>query len=908
MTTMLPKAARDALRLALIAGVSVGVLAAQNTTATPPTTTVKKDEEKSVVLEKFEVTGSRVKRLDVETPQPVVVYTAQSIEDAGYRTIGDFVQSLPFNSGSANSIFQGSSFTRGAVTANPRGLGSNRFLTLVNGRRAVTYALTNSFNQSVFDFNSIPSSAVDSIEFLKDGASAIYGSDAITGVMNIKLKKNYTGLRTDTYVGNTIGHDSLVKSASILAGAQSGKTSILVTANYQGGNSSYIRDYDRSKTTNYLATVGPAKGANLNSSANFPANLTLTAAQATAAGFTGGSGSYVLSGGVPTANPTRSQFVRVTTIPNENRYDFAQTFQLNPDYDYISYYTKLNHEFSDKLSLFIEVSGSNNLTKFGFTPSVIQSTQNAGTGPTGLLNVPANNPYNPLGIDLTNFLYRTNFGPARQFDTESSGGNYLVGLKGDLNADWSWEIGTAYGYGVVSTTTRNQIRAVDLQNALNGTTRATALNPFGPSDNAALVNNLFTISNASAKVLSYGTDLTLGGTISQFSLPGGEIGIAAGGEVRKDKLDTRPDTAAYVGSGGGLPLTGSRSVKSAYVEVSIPVLKSVEFQIAGRHESYSDFGKTNKPKFGGKLRVPENNFADIILRASYSKSFKAPDLGRLYASQTVGFSSTVLTDPLRPQDPATQFRSVTGGNPNLQPEEGRIQYIGTVIEMPKSVKNAWLKGFSFSADFFNYRIDDVITTPSIQFLLTAQGRSQFPDAIVRDNSTENPGPIRSIFATPRNLASQNYKGYDFELIHKSPDTRIGKFETTIRATLIREISSDAGTGAGSFSNQGLWNNPRLNMTGQVRWTNKDWSAAVFANRTGQYFNDFYHGLGENAQTLINPSVSYKGLWNTTFTVGANNVLDREPPINGRETTGFDPNTYGNFVTGRFIYLRVSKEF
>ena len=908
MKTMLLKAARDALRLALIAGVSVGVLAAQNTTATPPITTEKK-EEKSVVLEKFEVTGSRVKRLDVETPQPVVVYTAQSIEDSGYRTIGEFVQSLPFNSGSANSIFQGSSFTRGAVTANPRGLGSNRFLTLINGRRAITYALTQSNNNSIFDFNSIPSSAIDSIEFLKDGASAIYGSDAITGVLNIKLKKNYTGLRTDMYVGNTIGHDTLVKSASVLAGAQTGKTSIFITANYQGGNSSMIKDYDRSKTTNYSA-LGANKGSNLNSGANWPANLTLTAAQATAAGFTGGSGSYVLTGGKPTANPTRSQFERVAVLPNENRYEFAQTFQLNPDYDYISYYTRLNHEFSDKLSLFIEVSGSNNLTKFGFTPSVIQSTQNPGTGPTGALNVPANNPYNPLGIDLTNFLYRTNFGPSRAFDTESSGGNYLVGLKGDLNADWSWEIGTAYGYGVVATTTRNQIRAVDLQAALNGTTRTTALNPFGPSDNAALVNNLFTISNASSKVLSYGTDLTVGGTISQFSLPGGEIGVAAGGEVRKDKLDTRPDTAAYVGSGGGLPLTGSRSVKSAYAEISLPVLKSLEFQVAGRHESYSDFGKTNKPKLGGKFRVPENKFVDLVLRGSYSKSFKAPDLARLYSSQTVGFSSTVVNDPLRPQDPATQLRLVSGGNPNLQPEEGRVQYIGAIIEMPKSVKNAWLKGLSFSADQFNYRIDNVITSPSVNFLLTPQGRAQFPNAIIRDNSTENPGPIRSVFTVPVNLAQQTYQGYDFELLYKLADTRLGTFDTTIRGTYIREIGSNSGTGGGKFKNQGLYNNPRLNMSGTVRWNRKDWAAAVFVNRTGQYFNDGYTvaGWGENPSTIISPSVSYRGLWNTTFTVGAQNVMDQEPPVNGRETTGFDPNTYGNLVTGRFVYLRVSKEF
>jgi iron complex outermembrane receptor protein len=908
MDKKLLKVAFDALRLALVTGLGVGFLAAQTTT-TVPTTTTKKDVPETQVLEKFEVTGSRVKRLDVETPQPVVTYTAQMIEDSGYKTVGEFVQSLPFNSGSANSLFQGSSFTRGAVTANPRGLGSNRFLTLVNGRRAVTYALTNSANQSIFDFNSIPNSAIDSIEFLKDGASAIYGSDAITGVLNIKLKKNYTGLRTELYVGNTLGHDTLTKSASILAGAQTGKVSIFVTASYQGGNSSYLRDYDRSKTTDY-SSLGANKGANLNSSANYPANLTLTAAQATAAGLAGGSGSYVLTGGKPTTTPTKSQFARVTSIPNENRYDFAQTYQLNPDYDYVSTYSRINYDFSDKLSAFAEFTLGNNITKYGFTPSVIQSTQNAGTGPTGLLNVPANNPYNPLGIDLTNFLYRTSFGPPRKFDTESTGANYLVGLKGNINADWSWELGSAYGYGVVSTTTRNQIRAIDLQNALNGTTRATALNPFGPSDNQALVNGLFTISNASNKIVAYGTDLTVGGNISQFSLPGGEIGVAAGAELRKEKLDTRPDTAAYVGSGGGLPLTGSRTIKSAYAEVSLPVLKSLEFQIAGRHEQYSDFGKTNKPKFGGKLRIPENNFIDLVFRASYSKSFKAPDLGRLYASQTVGFSSTVLSDPLRPQDPATQLRIVTGGNPNLKPEEGRIQYLGTIIELPKSVKNPWLKGLSLAVDYFDYRIDNVISTPSSTFLLSTQGRAQFPNAIIRDNSTENPGPIQRIFAVPVNLAQQSYKGFDFELTYKLPNTRIGNFGSVIRATYLKDIASDSGLGGGNFHNAGLYNNPRLNMTGSVNWRLKNWGAAVYVNRTGQYFNDGYTatGWGENASTLVNPSISYRGLWNSQITVGASNVFGQEPPINGRETTGFDPGTYGNLATGRFLYVRVSKEF
>ncbi len=909
MNNMLPKAARDALRLALIAGVSAGVLAAQTTTATPPITTVKKDaSDTPQVIEKFEVTGSRIKRLDVETPQPVVTFTSASIEDSGYKTIGEFVQSLPFNSGQANSIFQANSFTRGAVTANPRGLGSNRFLTLVNGRRAITYALTNSFNQSIFDFNSIPLSAVDSIEFLKDGASAIYGSDAITGVMNIKLKKNYTGVRTELSAGNTIGHDSLIKSASVLAGAQTGKTSILVTANYTGGNSSFLKDYDRSKITDYSSAA--PKGINQTSTLNWPANVNLTAAQAAAAGFTTGSGLYVLSGGQPTANPTRSQFSLVAVAPAANRYEFSKTYQLNPDFDYFSAYTRVNHDFSDKLSAFFEVSVGNNITKYSFTPSVIQSTQNAGTGPTGLLNVPANNPYNPFGIDLTNFLYRTSFGETRKFDTVSSGANYLAGLKGNINADWSWEFGAAYGYGSVATTTLNQIRAVDLQAALNGTTRQTALNPFGPSDNQTLVNNLFQPSNSNNKIVAYGLDFTIAGTIPKFTLPGGEIGVSAGAETRKEKLETKPDTSAYVGSGGGLPLTGSRAVESAYIEVSLPVIKALEFQLAARHESYSDFGKTNKPKIGAKFRVPENKFVDLVLRGSYSEAFKAPDLGRLYASQTVAFSPTVLQDPLRPQDPATQLRLISGGNPLLQPEEAKVQYLGVVIGMPKSVKSSWLKNLTISVDHFAYRIDDIISSPSTAFLLSANGRAQFPFAIVRDNSTENPGPIRNIFTVPVNLAQQIYKGYDFEVDYKVTDTQFGNFGALLRATYIDVIASDSGLGGGQIKYQGTYATPRFNINGEFNWRKKDWGAAIFVNRTGDYFNDLHTvaGWGENPSTIINPSINYRGLWNSSITLGVQNVMDNEPPRNGYRVENADLNYYGNLATGRFVYIRVSKEF
>ena len=284
MNRPLTAAAIAAARFTVLAGMSIGFLAAAEPT---PSATDKKTEE-TKTLEKFEVTGSRIKRLDYETPAPVETFTVADIEAKGYVNIGDFLQSLPFNSGTANSIYQTASFQRGAATTNIRGLGAQRSLTLINGRRAVPYALQspNSGTRSVFDFNSLPAAAIESIEFLKDGASAIYGSDAITGVLNIKLKKNFSGLSTSLYYGNTLkssGGDTGTKQISIVAGAGSDKTKIVTAVDAKTANSNFLRDYGV-KTTDF-SYLGTNKGLNQNSTSNFPANLTLTRAQAASAGL-----------------------------------------------------------------------------------------------------------------------------------------------------------------------------------------------------------------------------------------------------------------------------------------------------------------------------------------------------------------------------------------------------------------------------------------------------------------------------------------------------------------------------------------------------------------------------------------------------------------------------------------------
>lgn len=918
MNTPLLSAANAAARIWLITILGAGAAVAQPTTTTTAASGTKSGETQ--VLEKFEVTGSRIKRVDYETPAPLETFSIPEIEAKGYTNIGDFMQSLPFNSGTANSIYQTSSFQRGASTTNLRGLGSQRFLTLVNNRRAVPYALSspNAGTRQVFDFNSLPAAAIESVEFLKDGASALYGSDAITGVLNIKLKKNFSGLSTSVYYGNTLkgsGGDTGVKQISLVAGSGAGKTKIITAIDAKMANSNFLRDYDV-KTTDY-SYLGTNKGSNLNSTLAFPSTLTLTRAQAAAVGMpfpnvaaTVNSWTYVIDGGQQTANPTRASFVPAPANPananaalpgNENRYNFSATYQLYPAYDYISNYTSFEHEINDNLKAFGEVIYSKNSTYYAFTPVPI-------TFLTDSLVLPANNPYNPFGVALNSLSSRAVFVPVRKFDVESTSANFLGGLRGNILGRWDWEAAVGSGFSNVSTVSRNAIRASTLQDALNGTTRATAFNPFGPSE-PSVIAGLTTVSPETARAEALSFDASVSGKL--FDLRAGSVGLAAGVEARNEKLQTNPDTAAYLGSSGGVPLSGKRTVTSQYLELTGPLYKSAEFgsaeiQLAGRHEHYSDFGDTTKPKVGVKVRLPDTRFVNLLVRASYSESFQAPVLALLHAKQTAAVSGTVLSDPLRPQDPPTQIRIVQGGNPNLLPEIGKVQYVGGVIEFPK------VRNLSLSVDFFDIRIKQYIVVPGSSYLLSATGRAQFPNAIVRDNSQGTPGPILRIESVPSNNpdAYQLYRGADYGIRYALRNTRVGNFQFAGTATQIFKRGTDSGLGAGFFNNAGYYFDPRWKATASTAWDYKDYGASLNADYIHHWFNDGYTvtGWGENPMTIVGAQIRYSGFWKSTVSIGASNLFDNRPSPNGRETTGISPNISGPATLGRFLYVRVRKEF
>ncbi len=873
------------------------------TPAIPASATVTETK----VLEPFEVTGSRVKRLDYETASPVVTYTAANIEEKGYATFGEFMQSLPYMNSTGVSEFTTASFVTGAVTINPRGLGSNRVLTLINGRRAIPYALTNSASgtpQTVFNFNSIPSSAIDRVEYLKDGASAIYGSDAITGVFNMILKKNYEGSSIDITLANAFDHDTLRKTVSVFTGLARDGWQITGGFTLSTRNSSFIKDYG--VTTTDYRHLGQ-KGLNMNSTIYHPSYLNLTAAQAAASGLGTAAGFYIVQGPDGVANPTKASFRYVGTstavFGNENRQDFANVTQLAPSSESGGGYASIIRQFNPHVTGFANVLFSRTLTHYelqpyGFTNSLAGIT------------LPATNPYNPTGLSFTGttttfpYLFRGHYLPKREVASNTL--STVAGLRGTTLRVWNWETAVSYAQNGTTRDT-DQIAAADLQAALNGTTRATAWNPFGPSDNPDIEKNLYTRSRGlDGDIDSLSYDASVNGTFYQLPWTGaGELGLAGGYEFRHDELSGNPEPKNFIGFTATTPFKGTRDIHSAYAELSVPVQKWLDFQFAARHERYSDFGNTTKPKAAAKLRLPNNRFLNVLLRGSYSESFKAPDIGQLYAPQSNATSSTTFLDPLRPQDAARAMPTTVGGNPDLKPEEGKVQYSGAVFEVPA------VKGLSFSVDFFDVQITNVITSLGASYLLSAEGRRLFPDKITREPTVNGvPGRITRIGTISGNLGLQLYRGMDYGVRYGLRNTRLGSFTFDASASQVIKKGSDAGTGAGFFNNTGLAFDVEWRYNYSLGWSYKNFSARVVADVVGKYFNDNWTaaGWGENAFTIVSPSVTYRGFRRTTLTLGVTNVFDHRPNPMGHRALGFDDRVYGANALGISGLFRVRREF
>ncbi|MEN9633227.1 MAG: hypothetical protein RL077_1631 [Verrucomicrobiota bacterium] len=903
------------------------------TFAQSPTTNSPAPATNPVKLEAFSVTGSRISKVQDATPQPIVEYSGADIANSGYASLGDFLQAQSFNSGGVGNLLQtsvtgvGLAFSRGASSLNLRGLGAGNSLILLNGRRTANHANPDSQGATVFDLKSVPLEAIERVEYLKDGASAIYGSDAITGVMNIILKKQFEGVAVETYFGRA-NHPPLVltRSFNVMAGAKNAKTSVLGSVTWFKQDGSLVSDYPRSPSQDF-SNLG-IKGKNNNSTQNFPGNINLTAAQATAAGLPARAGYYSITGGTPTTNPTLNNisfFGPAASIPasNLNKGGAKSLFPASENWNVLAY---LNHDFNDRLSAFFQVIGSRAHTQYVYGPtgardstvevstSFLTSIPNNPQGGTKnpSLIIPAGNPFNPFRVNLTSFTMLSSPDQPRNFDVVSEAETFLGGLKGKLGHEWTWEASGAYSQDIYTQYQAGSMIANDLQNALNGTLPGALgffYNPFGPSPKE-LVSKLYFDSLNLYKSYGYAADFLAAGPLIKMpnlfgATSSGVLSMAVGAEYHKDEIVGRPDSSNLIATNNGFPFYALRTVNSQFIEFDVPVLKQyLELQLAARRESYSDFGITNKLKlaFGSQW----TKFFKV--RGSYSESFKAPGLSQLYGGGRSGSDPTL--DPLNPALPSQKYFKVVRANPSLKPQQGQIYYLGGVVDASKIIAN-----LSFSIDYIDLKISDAIVP--ISTFTPDQFFKYFPNLVVR-NPTNN--QIMHFDMTPFNGVAYYYKGYDLGFDYLVKNRTLGKFKVSAQATRVLYLASDPGIGTGiqDFTGRYGFGGEVQKWTGNASlgWIYGKFNSTVSALVKGQCLQDASGTLAANTAWYINPialfnaTTTYQGPWNTSITLACNNLLNTEPPPDGvlRPYAGFDVASYGAWGMGRFVSIKLKKKF
>jgi outer membrane receptor protein involved in Fe transport len=895
-------------------------------------TDAKKDDV--VKMEKIEVLGTRVKRLDTETASPVQIFTADQIQATGYASMADVVRSLPFMNGQAlTPVDAGTSFTPGVNSFNLRGLGSNNTLVLLNGRRIAPYA-TPGFNgfMTVFDVNSIPDAAIESVSILKDGGSALYGSDAVAGVIDFRLKNDFVGGNAMLRMGNYIVTDGLIKHVAVTGGVVNAKTHIMVAASWHDEKSIYARDLGRSKDADKSSLANKANPRwqspmpasyfglpddpadvnyfdyfDLTSSMGYPGYASVPNVGST------------MTFSAPTDHPTAGN-----AVEGVHWYNFQETAGLFPDVRRYSFYTRMRHDFTPWLYGFTELSFSRTESQIDAAPTPINLAGENGLTPDESMYIPDYNAYNPWGVDITGGRRRLVEAGNRINDVVADTPRMLVGLGGAIVDDWSWEAGALYSKNTVTNRNLGSVADYKMQQALMGLTRlgdgSLAWDPTTPrSDRVyfnwfglneqAFANYLVMDNPVTASLQFWNYDAKASGSL--FDLPGGLAGLAVGAERRTEKLASAQtdlnQTGNIIGGSQGASFDGQRDITAIYAELSLPVVKWFEAQIAGRWEDYSDDGIKSKirPKVGLKFKP----LPWLVLRTSYSESFKAPDLAYLYTKGTTTFTSGQYIDPVTGNSDQLQIR--VGGNPNLKPETTDTYYGGIVIEPQTGL----LRGLTASFDFFYYKQKDLLAQltdffPYTYFLEQADmGNPLFAPMVVRapDNTLLY---IRDDYT---NISDRKYKGFDVEASYRWNSDRLGKFYVKANGTYLVSDKIDGDNIVGT------WLTARFNATVEFNWSYRDWTFNVFERYLGPRDHTMYLGYETDPdvdplylvytvkkQMLTNASIKYSGFHNMEITIGATNIFNQVAPLDPYDGTG---TTAGiNVLEPAFWYVRVSRNF
>src|SRR5690554_692134 len=796
-------------------------------------------------LETVTVTGSFIRRIDAETALPVTTLSREQLDMTGASTLSDALAYLPQSAGFDNSeTSTGPNAARGdAASINLRGIGSGNTLVLLNGRRIAPHPISEGVVPRLSaNINQIPFGAIERIEVLRDGASALYGSDAVAGVVNTILRRDYEGAEANLRYG-WVDEGSMSETSVNLLGGRNfndGRTNVMGFVGYYDREALPTRDKWFSRTGDLRERAGSTSTLWDNRSISGPYGNFLAGTAEVDGSFTsapapgmGGPAFHVApdgSGGVAAGSGS---------LPRDLRYDYTPEYVLLPETTRYQGFGAPNHRFASGIEAFAE----------GFYYRADSWTSNAtspmsGNSDNGIY-APASNYYNPFGTrfygpgtdnpDIAPMDVRINnyrpieLGP-RTADVASRAYQVSGGLRGYLG-DWDWEAGASYGSGKTRDDAGNMMRESALRERLARDT-PDAFNPFGgPGANSAEVLDAIRLSTWREGEASLGTvDFRMTGALME--LPAGYLQMATGVEYRRETFDDRRDAASNADDVIALSQTsnssGSRNVKSGFVEFSLPIFSDLnarpgfqrmELSLAGRAEHYSDFGTAAKPKVGFSWGPADW----LLLRGSYSEGFRAPTLAQVFVGEIVRRNAGT-PDPYRvdvvgnPADLGEESRQVVrGGNEDLGPEEAKQHSIGLVLQP------TFIEGLSLSLDYFKIRQNDVIDTYgesqqlALDDALRRAGDGSNP-AVVRLPVTDadralfdawnaaNPGDQRApagqvdyVMDTFINIASRTISGYDASLQYRIPDTRIGTFNLRVDAAYMETFDEKVDDSAPTTS-------------------------------------------------------------------------------------------------------------
>lgn len=931
-------------------------------------------DQDETVLDRIEVTGSRIKQTNAVTQQPVFTLDRAQIESTGLTSVGEVLQQLTAGGKALNAKFNssgnfgyppdGGGIGAGSAQVDLRHLGSQRVLVLVDGIRWVNESSASGVSGSA-DLNTIPLSIVERIEVLEDGASAIYGSDAIGGVINIITRRRFDGVEVDAYYGEyEEGGDTT--EASVTIGGSGERFSAVFIASYA--------DQKGISSSKWGPASVPVPGAGLRAGSSGTPQGRFTFCDPSrppaSIGFCDPGAEFwydmTLDDGttIPVWNPADPESGTYHFFGGADRFNYAPYNLILTPLERKSVFTQVFYDISESVRLHAKLLYNNRESANQAAPEPIFVGPFAGTG--GLadsISIHADNPFNPFGITLDansnlGFVTRrpVEVGP-RIFEQDVDTWYVNIGLDGlwDIGRGLSWDANWVHTENKADQTFYNGYNVARLGLALGdpaicaATPNCTPLDLFGgqgrPMTQQMIDYIRTTQLDSSKQVLGLGAFNVTG---DMFDIGDRAASFAAGIEYREYKGEFDPDPLRQTGESQdsfASPVDADYNVAEYYGEFNFPVLASLDLSAAVRYSDYSTFGGETTYKTGFRWQPVE----DFVLRGTYSTGFRAPNLGELYGLTQFG---ATLVDPCGPTggavDPAfqagcaaqgvpsgyeqanTQITTFTGGNANLQPETSDSYTLGFVYSPGWAENLAGTQRLDLELGYYHHKIEDAIQSRDIQELLSqcllAGGTDPVLCAPFSRHPSGNLNPPNNFLD---NFATIETDGVDFKLTWASHDFDWGRLRAAMQTTYVNDYEAIDGDGVRSQRTIGIEVNdsaiPEWQTNLQLGWALGDWEVNWNARFIGEVKEDCGNAITtgpdmpgcETADQFHEMDATWyhdaQVAWSNAFATGLrleagiNNVFGEEPPICYTcSLNGYDAGTYD--LPWRFWYVRAKFKF